>query len=299
MEIITDINTNINAGPISAGVGFFDGVHRGHMAIIDRTKGELPRAIISFVNQPAAFISENKLAHRLMSSEEKADILEKEGIDYLFLFTFDEKMRNTSAEEFFEKAIVGNNIKKLICGFNFRFGKGGEGDVELLRSLCEKEGITLEIVEAVKCGDEVISSSLIKKYLYKGDAKRAAELLGRNFYIKGTVSKGKQLGRTLGFPTANIFVDDEIIVPKWGVYQTFTTVKGVRYPSVTNIGNNPTVGDSLRLESHIIDFSGDIYGEEATVEFVDFIRPEMRFSGIEELKAQVHRDIDEVRKRNM
>ena len=169
----------------------------------------------------------------------------------------------------------------------------------LLRELCEKEGITLEVVDAVTDGDEVVSSTLIKKYLYKGDAKRAAELLGRNFYITGTVSKGKQLGRVLGFPTANVFVDNEIIVPKWGVYQTFTTVRGVRYPSVTNIGNNPTVGDNLRLESHIIDFSEDIYGEEVKIEFVDYIRPEMKFSGIDELKAQVHRDIDTVRQRNL
>ncbi|MBR6801663.1 MAG: bifunctional riboflavin kinase/FAD synthetase [Eubacteriaceae bacterium] len=298
IKVISDIDTNVAEDGLCAAVGFFDGLHRGHRKIIELCRGEYPLAVISFENQPAAFINSQSTAHKLMSNAEKEKLLGEMGVEYLFSYLFDEKMRNTSAEEFFEKAIVKNNVKRLACGFNFRFGKGGCGDTELLRKLCEEYGITLLIGDAETEDGEVISSTLIKKYLYKGDAKKASQLLGRDFYITGIVAEGKKLGRTLGFPTANVYVPSEIVVPKWGVYESYTTVGGVRYPSVTNIGNNPTIGEDIRVESHIIGFDGDIYGEEIKIEFHDYIRGEMKFSGIEELAAQVHKDIDTVKERN-
>lgn len=298
MKVINDIRTNVNSDGLCAAVGFFDGLHKGHMEVIGLARGSYPLAVISFENQPAAFISGEKSAHKLMRSEDKEYLLKEMGVEYLFSYEFDEEMRNTPAEEFFQKAVVENNIKKLACGFNFRFGKDGKGDTVLLGKLCEENGIELIVGEAVMHEGEVISSTLIRKCLYRGDVKKASELLGRDYYITGTVSVGKKLGRTLGFPTANVYVPDDIIVPKWGVYESVTTVGGERYPSVTNIGNNPTIGESLRVESHIINFDGDIYGENIKIEFHDFIRGEMKFSGIEELSEQVHRDIRTVKDRN-
>jgi len=298
MKIIKDINTNVTEKELSAAVGFFDGLHKGHMEIINMARGEYPLSVISFENQPAAFISGETAAHKIMTYPEKEKLMEETGVEYLFSYEFNDEMRNTPAEEFFRKAIVLNNIRKLSCGFNFRFGKGGKGDVELLRRLCEENGIELSVGEPVTVDGEVVSSTLIKKYLYKGNAKKAAELLGRDFYITGEVVTGKKLGRTLGFPTANVYVDSDIIVPKWGVYESYTTVDGVRYPSVTNIGNNPTIGENMRVESHIIGFDEDIYGKVIKIEFHDYIRGEMKFSGLDELTAQVHRDIQTVKDRN-
>ncbi len=298
MKIINDIHTNVISDGLCAAVGFFDGLHKGHMKVLTLAKGEYPLAVISFENQPAAYINNDSSAHKIMSTRDKEELLRDLGVEYLFSYEFDEEMRNTSPEDFFRMAILENNVRKISCGFNFRFGKGGKGDTELLRRLCEENGIELCVGEAVEYEGEVISSTLIKKYLYKGNAKKASDLLGRDFYITGVVSEGKKLGRTLGFPTANIFVENDIIVPRWGVYESYTTVRGVRYPSVTNIGNNPTIGENMRVESHIIGFDGDIYGEEIKIEFHDFIRGEMKFSGIGELTSQVHRDIQTVKDRN-
>lgn len=298
MRIITDLHERTYSGePLCAALGYFDGLHIGHMAIIDKTeKAGMSRAVITFSNQPAAYIAGSIAPQRLMKLSDKTELLAEMGIDYLYMYPFDEEMRNLSAEDFFERVIIANGVKKVVVGFNFNFGKGRSGNAEYLSEMCGKVGIDCEIIAPITDNGEVVSSSLIKKCLYAGDVTRAKRLLGRPFYIRGIVSSGKKLGRTLGFPTANLAVDNDLIVPKWGVYETETEVNGGRYKSVTNIGNNPTIEtDNLRFETHIIDFEGDIYGTEIKVEFVRMLREERKFADVEELRAQVLSDIEMVR----
>ena len=298
MQIIRNYTQSFESkNPIAAALGYFDGLHLGHQKIIECT--DIPnhkRGILTFTNQPAGFIAHSRKPSRLLSLDDKVKMMEGMGTEYLFLYDFTEKIKNMHKDEFIDIFLVQHHVKYAVAGFNFRFGKNKEGDTAYLEKACDKKGIQTCIIPPVRYQGKVISSSLIRKKIYEGEVAVAAEMLGRPFYVKGEVQHGKQLGRTLGIPTANVHVADDMIVPKWGVYQTKVTVKEHVYHGVTNVGNNPTIrGDQLQIETHILDFDDDIYGQEMTIEFVQHIRDEIAFYDILALKNQVRQDIEFVR----
>jgi riboflavin kinase/FMN adenylyltransferase len=298
MKIITDYKVIADIkDPIAAALGYFDGLHLGHQMIIDATKIDgYKRGIITFKNQPAGFIAHTQKPTRLMTLEDKIEWMEKLGTEYLFLYDFTDEIKNITKDQFIEFFLKRWNVKYAVAGFNFHFGKNKEGDTDYLRKACAKNGIETCVVPPVTYRGEVISSTLIKNKLYAGDVETAAGMLGRPFYLRGEVITGKKLGRTIGIPTANIKVDADVLVPKWGVYQTRTHVNGCVYQSITNIGNNPTIaGDHLRIETHLLDFDQNIYDQDITIEFVRHIRDEIKFDDIALLKNQIMSDIAFVR----
>ena len=301
MKIIRDFSFSRDEDSrICAALGYFDGVHTGHRKIIEQTMtGGFDSAVITFANQPAAFIDRNRASERIMSLDDKISVFESLGVQYLFLYDFDETIMNMSAEDFFERFILRFGIKKAAAGFNFRFGRNREGSSAVLEEMCRKNGIESAVIQPVLYKNEVVSSSLIKKMLAQGSTEDACGMLGRAFYLKGSVVHGNKLGSRIGIPTINIAAEEGIIIPKNGVYESRTEIRGRMYHSLTNIGINPTVNNkAVTVETHIIGFSDDVYGENVRVEFAGRIRDEQKFSGIEELREQILKDISAVKKKN-
>ena len=301
MEIIRDFSfTSGGDIRICAALGYFDGIHTGHQKIIEQTKaGGFASAVITFANQPAAFIDPSRASGQIMSLEDKISMFGSMGVQYLFLYDFDETIMNMSAADFFERFILSFGIKKAAAGFNFRFGRNREGDSALLEEMCAKSGIGSAVIQPVLYKNETVSSSLIKKKLAQGKAEDAGGMLGRAYCLKGSVIHGKKIGSSIGIPTLNIDTQEGIVIPMRGVYESRTEIRGRMYHSLTNIGNNPTVNNkAVSVETHIIGFGDDVYGENVRVEFIARIRDEQKFSGIEELKEQIMRDISSVKKKN-
>ncbi len=299
MKIITDINAPFQSEtPIAAALGYFDGLHLGHQKIISQTKvAGYKRGVITFKNQPAVFITQSKKPSRLLSTEDKISMLEELGTEYLFLFEFTENVKNMSKDDFIKIFLKKFNVRYAVAGFNFNFGRNKEGDINYFKKACKAEGIIPKVIAPVKYRGNVISSTLIRQSLYKGEVSAAAKMLGRPFYLKGKVIRGKKLGRLIGFPTANIEVADDIIVPKWGVYETNVVFNGQNFKSITNVGNNPTIhGDHLRIETNILDFDKDIYGQEIKIEFIHHIRDEKKFDDIMQLMKQIQSDIKAIKR---
>ena len=264
--------------PSSIALGFFDGVHIAHCK--------------SFDASPMELLSVDR-AKYITTNDEKKKLIATLGADTEFL-ALSENLLSMEAETFVKEILVDEyNIKYAVCGYNYRFGKNGRGDTELLKKLGKQYGFQVTVCECETLHGESISSSRIRELISTGDISTANELLGRNFSLCGTVCEGKHLGRKLGFPTANVFFGESTVIPKNGVYKTLVTIGENSYTAITNTGVNPTVGgEALRTETYIPNFDGDIYGYEIKIEFLDFIREEKKFNSIEELKSQIRRDVD-------
>ena len=275
-------------------LGNFDGIHKGHQVILRkavkraREKG-LKTIVYTFSEYP------KNQQTKITTCSEKAYLLNKNEIDYLYLEQF-EKVRNYSPEEFVEKVIVNElNADEVYCGFNFTFGKGKSGNVGILEKLLKERNIKLNVQDAVLDEEgEVISSTRIRNYIKKSNFDKVRELLGHNFIILGEVIYGKQLGRVIGFPTANLKFENRVY-PTFGVYgvKIYFYENGIckTYAGVMNIGRNPTVDkDNLSVETHIFDFDKDIYGKYILIEIFENIRKEVKFGSIDELKNQIDKD---------
>ena len=273
-------------------LGNFDGVHKGHQVILQKAvewakdKG-LKTIVYTFSEYP------KNQQTKITTCSEKAYFLDKNKIDYLCLEQF-EKVRNYSPEEFVEKVIVNDlNAAEVYCGFNFTFGKGKSGNVETLKKLLEVRKLKLNVQKAVLDDDgEIISSTRIRNYIKEGNFEKVSELLGHNFIILGEVIYGKQLGRVIGFPTANLKFENKIY-PEFGVYGVKIHIQGDEkiYNGVMNIGRNPTVDVGvLSVETNIFDFNEDIYGKIILIEVLENIRYEKKFSSVEKLKEQIGKD---------
>ena len=270
-------------------LGNFDGVHKGHQVIlqkaVERAKDKgLKTIVYTFSEYP------KNQQTKITTCSEKAYFLDKNKIDYLCLEQF-EKVRNYSPEEFVEKVIVNDlNAAEVYCGFNFTFGKGKSGNVEILKKLLEERNLKLNVQKAVLDDDgEIISSTRIRNYIKEGNFEKVSELLGHNFIILGEVIYGKQLGRVIGFPTANLKFENKIY-PEFGVYGVKIHIQGDEkiYNGVMNIGRNPTVNVGiLSVETNIFDFNEDIYGKIILIEVLENIRYEKKFSSVEKLKEQI------------
>tara|TARA_B100000886_G_scaffold335992_1_gene293974 strand:- start:12890 stop:13837 length:948 start_codon:yes stop_codon:yes gene_type:complete len=279
--------------------GTFDGVHFGHKIIIDRLKeiaknqnGET--VLLTFSPHPRMVLFPDDHNLQLINTmDEKIKLLEKAGIDHLIIYPFTKAFSRTTSMQFVRDIIV-NELKthKLVIGYNHHFGRNREGSFEHLKEYAPLYGFEVEEISAQLIDHVTISSTKIRKALLSGDVSKAADYLGYNYALQGLVTKGQQIGRTLGFPTANLKVLDESkLVPRDGVYAVYVEVTGQSFKGMMNIGNNPSlIFKKHSIEVHIFDFDSDIYNEQIEVRFVKYIREETSFDNLNNLKIQLEQD---------
>lgn len=279
----------------AVGLGYFDGIHRGHQAVLNKAlekakKENLVPVIMLFDIHPRKLIS-GKVPPMLTSEERKREILKDMGFTVVD-FNFREAM-DYSPNEFIEKILVEKlNAKVVTCGYDYHYGKGGKGNAVSLHEELEKRGIEAFSLSPILFGEEVISSTKIRQLIMQGEIEKANTMLGKYFTYDFVVKKGDGLGHTLGFPTINQFFPQDFIVPGYGVYASRVKVGSRYYPAVTNVGIRPTVNkDSMRSETCILGFSGDLYGQNVEVSLVKYIRGEIKFPNLDELKKQITKDI--------
>ncbi|PWX09120.1 bifunctional riboflavin kinase/FAD synthetase [Clostridium perfringens] len=277
-------------------LGSFDGIHKGHLALINKSnelsrKNDSLSMVYTFKNHPRKFINKEGAPKLLITLHEKIRILEDLKVDLSSFVEFNKKFMELEPEEFIENLIKNYNVRGIVVGFNYRFGHKNKGDVKLLKKLCDLKGIELYVIEPFTYKSEVVSSTRIRKALSEGELEDANNMLGRYFSLSGEVVSGKKIGRTINFPTANLKNNDEIILPKIGVYYTNVEVNGEIYKGITSVGNNPTVnGKNTTVETHILNFDEDIYGKHIKLYFISKIRNEKKFNSLEELKEQLIKD---------
>lgn len=279
--------------------GTFDGVHLGHQKILNRIR-EIARSIqgetvlITFWPHPRLVLYPNEHNLRLLSTfEEKTKLLRKFGIDHLITIPFTQEFSQMKSEEFIQKVLIeAIQTKKLVIGYDHRFGKNREGSFEYLKANSSMYGLELEEISRQDVDEIAVSSTKIRKALESGDVKTAESCLGRPYELNGLVIKGQQIGRSIGFPTANIHIpNDYKLIPKDGVYAVQASVDGTLYKAMLNIGNRPTVdGSKKTVEANLFDFQGDLYDKQITVYFHEFLREERKFESLEALKAQLFLD---------
>jgi len=285
---------------MACALGNFDGVHLGHRKIISALKDKAKQygvksCVITFEPHPQKFLGK-KTAHLLMPFEERLKMLEKSGVETAVRLEFCKSLSQMSPESFIREIMVGKaGVKSMVVGPRFGFGRNRSGNVDILKSLGEKFGFETFVLEPARVGDERVSSSGIRNLVLEGRVAEASEFLGYRYYIGGVVDEGEKRGREIGFPTANLKTEWEIL-PKAGVYATFTRIQGEEpHKSITNIGIRPTFGGGKTvIESHLIDKKGDFYGKQATIEFVSRVRNEKKFASAAELSEQIAKDIERV-----
>lgn len=286
-----------NAEPCAVMIGKFDGLHLGHRALISAMKEQsegLSKVIMSFVMNGSG-------TKEILNEREKIALCEDLGLDAYLHVEFNDEIRNMTPENFVLECLHKKiNAKAVYVGSNFRFGKNRAGDPDMLKKLCGEFGIKVVVIPGITILGIPVSATEIRKRIFMGDMKEAAELLGTPYFVSGTVIKGRQLGRTMKFPTLNLMPEKEKILPPNGVYMTETVINGRKYPSVTNVGTKPSVTDEMTVfaETHLLRFPKEEepgYGSEIRVEFLDFIRPERKFGSIEELYMQIEQDVRQVR----
>ncbi|MBR4889248.1 MAG: bifunctional riboflavin kinase/FAD synthetase [Clostridia bacterium] len=299
LQIIYDFLNQPNPypQPTAVALGTFDGLHPGHCRVIDaavNAPGLVP-AVFTFRDVPAA--SFGRHVPKLADDAEKARLLEERGVQAVFLVSFAD-VRYMQPEDFIDYLLLEKlNAKHVVCGFNFRFGAGGRGDIAMLRERCAAAGVTVEVVPPFELEGAPVSSSRIRACIEAGRVEEANRLLGRRFGYAYEVIHGRQLGRTIGVPTINQRMPEELVVPKFGVYATVVTCGDTEYLGVTNIGVKPTVGsDYVVSETWIPSFNGDLYGTSPRVELLSFIRPERKFARLEELQQEILENEKQARK---
>ncbi len=277
-------------------LGMFDGVHIGHAALFAAAKAlsretQLITIAYTFKNHPLELVPGAKPPKLLLDVEERKDIILSLGIDKVVTDEFNRELCDMEAEDFIKMLISRFSVKHVIAGFNYTFGRHGVGNTEALFEFGKRYGFDVHVIEPVMYKGEVVSSSRIRRCIESGDVESANAQLTRNFTIKGTVQFGRQVGRTIGFPTANIKNETDRPVPLYGVYATRAHIDGKIYMGVTNVGNNPTFDlNELSIETHIFDFDENIYGKAVEIEFLSFIRKQMRFLSVDDLKSQIAED---------
>ena len=292
MEILKGLDICVKNSAVS--LGKFDGLHRGHRLLLHEIleKKEFVPTVFTFEmsDTPQKYI---------YSQEEKNKILEEIGIEREILFPFNEQTKNMAPRDFIRDFLVAKLDVKYICvGEDFHFGKNREGNVGILKRYASEYGYDIKIFHKLQSENETIGSTLIRKKLEDGDIAKANELLGRNYFIEGTVIHGNALGRTLNMPTANIVPDKSKLLLPSGVYASKVKIEGDSriYKGVTIVGRKPTIGRyDIGVETCLLDFDRDIYGKKITVEFYEYIRSEKKFPGLDELKNQMERDKERAR----
>jgi len=280
-------------------LGYFDGVHVGHSALLERTKEiakekGLSAAVLLFDRHPSQILAGSPTT-LINTNEEREMLLTRfHKMDEHLTLTFDKKCAALSWDSFISDILIDEfNAEHLVAGFDFRFGKFGRGDSNMLKAFCRGKGIGCDIIEPIEIDGEVVSSTLIRAYLEQGHLDRAVKLLGHNHFFTAPVVRGKELGRDLGIPTINQEFALNACVPRFGVYKTLVHIGDEVHVGVTNVGVRPTTekSDIPRIETYILNYDGDLYDKMVTLEFVEFIRVEQKFSNIDELKRMIQKDI--------
>ena len=313
MRIIRDSDDErVDASVLTTGA--FDGVHRGHQTVIGEVirrakERAVASVVVTFDVHPATVVRPESAPKLLTHLPRKLELLEGLGIDVVYVIEFDAERAGTTAAEFVEDVFVDRlGAKEILVGSDFNFGKGREGTVAFLEEAGKVHGFDVEGIELIRRAEtetEPVSSTAIRRALVGGDVEGAAVMLGRPFEIWGEVTQGDQRGRTIGFPTANVMLPEDCARPANGVYACrYVQPNGTVHQAAVNVGVRPTFydnADAAVLEAHLLDFpangeSGDLYGQIAKVQFLHFLRSERRFNGIDELKAQLDKDIIETRR---
>ena len=298
MEIITSLEQlHSFAAPCVVALGTFDGLHRGHLDVIGTAKQEAEHtgaklAVFTFSNHPLEWINPAHVPVALVTPAVKLQLLENLGVDVLIDIPFNQLVADLLPQQFLER-LSALNYSCLVVGENFTYGQRGVGNVYTLAASAQAMGFKLIVRKLVSNNGTIISSTEIRRLITDGEVQQAAKMLGRSYSISGIVAHGNERGRLLGYPTANLeLVDAHVAIPLGGVYAVRAYVDGGVYGGMANIGKNPTFGDveKPRLETNIFGFSGDIYGKMLTIEFVQRIRGEVKFAGIDALKAQLAQD---------
>lgn len=298
---VEQLNEVTERHPAFVAVGSFDGVHLGHQAVLQKMVAAAQKigartAVLTFFPHPKRVLQQLTEAYYLSTLAERVKNLESQGIDLVITHPFNMDVRKTRAATFVEQLCHYLDMRQL-WGGNFTLGYQREGDIPFLQRLGAEKGYTVKQVEAiVTWKGERVSSTRIRRSLLEGDLDDVTGCLGRPYQVSGTVIQGKQLGRTIGFPTANINFWVEQLLPANGVYATYAWLDGTRHLAATNIGVRPTVnGQKLTVEAYLLDFDEDIYGRSLCLEIVERIRPETKFSDLDALKAQIQMDVAQVR----
>ncbi|MBB6216526.1 riboflavin kinase/FMN adenylyltransferase [Anaerosolibacter carboniphilus] len=299
MEIITSLERiDLKSYKCGVALGSFDGIHIGHQTLLMNLvdvcrKNKLKSVVYTFTNHPRSLTSSNGAPSRILSEKNKFDVFREFDIDYVISVEFDDLHRNLAPGKFIEDILMNKlNMVYGIVGFDYRFGYKAQGDINLLLDYQRQFKYELKIVDAVKIEDEIISSTAIRKFISDGLINKANLFLGRKYSVLGKIVRGKGLGHQLGFPTANLSIDEGVVLPKPGVYYTKCIIDQKIYYSITSVGYNPTFGENpITVESHILDFNDNLYGKEMEIQFYHCCRGEMKFSGVDALVKQVQHDI--------
>ena len=282
-------------------LGFFDGVHLGHQALLSAC-GALSEehgcrpGVCTFIGHPDTLVL-GSTPPLINTRADRSRLLRHWGMEHLVELPFDRAMMELPWQDFFQMLRTRYNAGGIVCGDDFRFGYRGQGTAQLLSAACQARNLPCAVIPQQKLDGVTLSSTYIRSQLECGDMETAVRFLGHPHLLTGTVISGRQLGRTLGIPTANLALPEGIITPRYGVYACKVALDGREYLAVTNVGNRPTVnGHRVTVEPWILDFDGDLYGREITLRFYRFLRPEQKFPGLEELKAEIRKNAEQTRK---
>jgi riboflavin kinase/FMN adenylyltransferase len=303
MEILNQLSTLKNQYPkITVALGTFDGVHIGHQKVISRSV-ELAKqldgksVVFTFSNHPLSIIAPERCPLQIITQDDKAELIEKLGVDILLNIPFTPEFLQLTASQFIQLLLETLNPRHILIGPNYFFGYQRTGTPELLEQAGLHYGFKTEINPIVYVDNIMVSSTLIRQMIIAGKVDQAANLLGRSVTLKGFVVHGAKRGRLLGYPTINLDVDPSLVVPHNGVYAVKLTICDTQYNGIANVGTNPTFNDiGRRIEAHILDYSGDLYGQLVTISFIKHIRNEITFANVEDLKLQISKDIIEAQK---
>ena len=287
--------------PVVLTIGNFDGVHRGHAALLERVRSvaaatAAESAVLTFDPHPRCVLDPVHCPQSLTTVGEKASILEACGLDRLVVLGFTREVSGWRAEQFCDLLLEAFDLRALVVGHDFALGHKRQGDVAFLSDYGERHGFPVVQVEEVREAGDGVSSSRIRELVSRGDVAAAAPLLGRPYFMDARVEHGDEVGRHLGFPTANLSITRDKCLPEPGVYAMWVRVDGVWHRAATNVGYRPTFGgDRLTVEAFLLDFAGDLYDSEVRAVFVDRLREERRYDSVEELVAQIGADVEQVR----
>jgi riboflavin kinase / FMN adenylyltransferase len=287
--------------PVVLTIGNFDGVHLGHAALLAHVDSmartlDAQSALLTFDPHPRCVLDPAHCPQALTTLREKQDLLAARGLDRLVVLGFTREVSSWRAEQFCDLLLEAFDLRALVVGHDFALGHKRQGDVAFLRDYGERRGFLVEQVEAVRIGEQTVSSSRIRSLVGDGEVASAAALLGRPYFMDATVEHGEEVGRHLGFPTANLSIAADKCLPAPGVYAMWVRVAGSWHKAATNVGYRPTFGgDRLTVEAFLLDFSGDLYDREVRAVFVDRLREERAYPSVDELVVQIGRDVDQVR----
>lgn len=294
-------SNRIYSKPMCACIGYFDGMHKGHQVLIEKTiemakKYHCESALITFDPDPWVTIKHAKNVKHISTMRERLNRAVEYGIQNIIILDFTTEFSQLSPEDFVQQILSKISLKGIVCGFDFHYGAMGKGSAETLK---QTEGLEVEVVQPIEDDLGKISSTRITKCIEEGKMQEASKMLGYNFRISGIVVHGRNKGHSIGFPTANLQFDPEYILPRTGVYAGFVIIQNERYKAMINLGHNPTFNlrEDISLEANIFDFNKDIYGKFITIEFIEFIREEKKFSSKGNLIMQLEQDIVTIKKK--